>query len=65
MVLTVFSLDESEENDVPEPEPMKQDKEDWSKVLTKNRRKHNTGVKGVKADYEEAKDIVRRRVSVE
>mmetsp|Transcript_5429 Transcript_5429/g.8409 ORF Transcript_5429/g.8409 Transcript_5429/m.8409 type:complete len:345 (+) Transcript_5429:279-1313(+) len=56
-----FSESEEEENAPPEePDPFA-DRPNWSKVLTKNRAKHNTGPKGVKADYEEAKLIQRRR----
>ena len=38
-----------------------QDEGDWSSVLTKERPKHNTGGKGVLADYEEARRITARR----
>lgn len=57
------SLDEDEENEIVPDEDDEVDpkKENWSEVLTKIRRKNNTGPKGVKADYEEAKAIMRRR----
>jgi thiol-disulfide isomerase/thioredoxin len=59
---------ESEEEENPDLDKLAQDKamqgtgENWSEVLTKHRGKHNTGAKGVKADYNEAKAIVKRRV---
>jgi hypothetical protein len=61
-----FSEEEEEEN--PDLDKLAQEKamqgtgENWSEVLTKHRSKHNTGAKGVKADYNEAKAIVKRRV---
>ena len=33
---------------------------EWQKLMSTHRKKHNTGPKGVKADYEEAKRIVKR-----
>ncbi len=36
-------------------------KENWSNILTTFRSKHNTGPKGVRADYAEAQAIIRRR----
>ncbi|GBG33219.1 Phosducin-like protein [Hondaea fermentalgiana] len=58
------SLDEDEENDIVPDDAVEADpkKENWAEVLTKVRRKNNTGPKGVKADYEEAKAIMRRRI---
>ncbi|CAK9030862.1 Phosducin-like protein (PHLP) [Durusdinium trenchii] len=55
-----FSLSEEEENAPEEADPF-EGQENWSEVLTKVRKKNNTGAKGVKADYEEAKMIMRRR----
>lgn len=56
------SWDDEEEENVgygcPEPSGRK---EIWADVLTRVRSKHNTGPKGVKADYEEAKVIIRCR----
>jgi len=59
-----FSIEEEEEGDVPvqakDPDPF-EGRENWSELLTKRRSKHNTGPKGVKADYMEAQAIMRRR----
>mmetsp|Transcript_19101 Transcript_19101/g.48301 ORF Transcript_19101/g.48301 Transcript_19101/m.48301 type:complete len:184 (-) Transcript_19101:744-1295(-) len=56
-----FSLSEEEENPNPDEQVVDDGKENWSEILTKTRAKHNTGPKGVRADYNEARHIMRRR----
>mmetsp|Transcript_13722 Transcript_13722/g.16629 ORF Transcript_13722/g.16629 Transcript_13722/m.16629 type:complete len:326 (-) Transcript_13722:138-1115(-) len=56
-----FSWESEEENAKPPVDDAPHPDRDWSKLLTRTRSKHNTGPKGVKADYEEAKRIVRRQ----
>lgn len=59
-----FSLSGDEEDDVGDAFAAKvheQEQETWGDVLSQRRPKHNTGGKGVLADYNEAKKITRRR----
>lgn len=62
-----FSVDEEfahlEEEEMFDPKNavVVENDQDWSTVLSTHREKHNTGGKGVLADYEEAKRITRRR----
>ena len=57
-----FSIEE--ENEIDNLIKEQSSKENWSDLLTLKREKYNCGPKGVRADYKEAQNIMKRRQEI-